>query len=79
MKYVIIVCFINVVGGFRELLLDGFVVDLIFLVVGEIMYVENLFLGEGFEVFIDLEILVEWSGFFDKESRVEKYYFCVGI
>lgn len=43
------------------------------------MYVENLFLGEGFEVFIDLEILVEWSGFFDKESRVEKYYFCVGI
>lgn len=38
----------NIVGFVSELLLDGFVVDLIFLVMGEVIYVENLFLEELF-------------------------------
>lgn len=78
-KYVIMICFMNIVGRVSELLLDGFVVDLIFLIVGEIMYVENFLVGEFFEVFIDLEIFVKWSGFLDMESEIEKYFVCVGI
>ena len=77
-KYVTTVRSTNVVGGSRESSSDGFVVDSTSPVVGEIMHVENLPLGEGSEVFTDSEISVEWSGFFDKESRVEKYYLCVG-
>ena len=77
-KYVTTIRSTNIVGGASELSSNGFVVDSTSPIVGEVMHVENLPVGETSEVFTDSEISVEWSGFFDKESGVQKYYLCVG-
>ena len=77
-KYVTTIRSTNIVGGTSELSSDGFVVDSTPPIMGEITHVENPPVGEASKVFTDSEISVEWSGFLDKESGVQKYHLCVG-
>ena len=67
----------NIVGLASELSSDGFVVDSTPPIMGEITHVENPPLEESSQ-FTSSEISVEWSGFLDKESGVQKYYLCIG-
>lgn len=67
----------NVVGVAGELSSDGFVVDSTPPIMGEITHVENPPLEESSQ-FTSSEISVEWDGFLDKESGVQKYYLCIG-
>ena len=68
----------NIVGADSEFSSNGFVVDSTPPITGEIKHVENAPVEEASRVFTDSEISVEWSGFSDKESGVEKYHLCVG-
>ena len=76
-KYVTRIKSTNIVGRTSELSSDGFVIDSTPPVMGESIHVENPPLEESSQ-FTSSEISVEWSGFLDKESRVGKYYLCIG-
>lgn len=80
-KYLIKIKVVNFFGVFVEVFLDGFVLDFIFFLMGEVFFVEmfKLIIEGDIKYYICFVIVVQWRGFWDKESGVCILYVCFGI
>ncbi len=70
----------NNIGLSADVYSDGFVVDSTPPLMGEIMYTESSspVVKEAEEQFTHSIIVVQWNGFWDKESGIRTSYVCVG-
>lgn len=79
-RYVTKVSTENDVGLSTELFSDGFVIDTTPPVLGEVIPPDKQKTtnGETAKTFTHSEIVVQWNGFWDKESGIRTSYVCVG-
>ena len=78
-KYVSKIRTENKAGLFKELFSDGFVVDTTPPFMSEIVYTHKSWTSlKGFQVFSHSQIAVQWDGFLDQESGIQRSYVCLG-